>query len=154
MTTKGKVIVTISALVILSGAGFLLYKFVIKPSQDKKKKEPVTPEVTPTTVTNNNSNTVTNPPPVPYSKFGFKKGDKLFAKSNYMPVYSYPDLMDDTKHIGYINKSSIPKMTFISDANSPGWVKVIAQYTLKTSASQDKVGEVYVLASGVTNLAP
>lgn len=151
MTTKGKIIVVVSGLVILSGLSYLVYKFVIKPAQDKKPKDPVAPAVAPPSPDTVNK---TTPPPAPYSKYGFKKGEALYAKSNYMPVYSYPDVMDPNKHIGYINPSAVSKITFIGDAGTTGWIKAIAKYTIKSSSSTEKVGEVYILASAVTNVAP
>lgn len=55
MTTKGKIVVTISALLIAAGAGYLIYKYVKK--DDKPKVDPAKPDV-PVDVT------VTPKPPV------------------------------------------------------------------------------------------
>lgn len=162
MTTKGKIIVTISALVILSGAGYLVYRFVIKPAQDKKK-DPLLPDAPTTTNTSNSvdsntsnsgaSNTNTPPPPST-SKYGFKLKDKLFAKANKMPVYSYPDATDLKNHVGYVDKSAISDIIFEGDSNTPGWINATARYTLKNVSDGKKTGPVFIIASKVTNLAP
>lgn len=146
MTTKGKIIVTISGLAILAGAGYLIYKYVKK--DDKPKTDPAKPDVP------------VDPakpidpvkPDVPVSKYGFKKGDKLYAKTDYLPVYSYPDAIKSS--VGYIRKLASSDATFIEDATTPGWIKAYVRYTLKTGASEQKLGNVYIQAAGLTNIKP
>lgn len=152
MTTKGKIIVTISGLAILAGAGYLIYKFVNKPGEklDKPKEEPeVEPKAEPKGGTGGGSGTV-----APASKYGFTKGDKLYAKTDYLPVYSYPDAINTAKVIGYIRKLASSDATFIEDATTPGWIRAYARYTLKASASEQKLGNVYIQAAGLTNIKP
>ncbi len=154
MTTKRKIVVAISALVILSGAGYLVYKFLIKPNKDKK--EPVAPVNTETSTANTNtsSDSVVTPPPLLSSKYGFKPGEKLYAKSNTITVYSYPDTAVAKNYIGFIQKSAISNLTFASDANTNGWIKAVARYISKDGSGKENVGNVYVLATTITNIAP
>lgn len=150
MTTKGKVIVGISALAILSGGAYLLYMHYKNKPKPETKPEPKTEGEAPKT----EPVTPKTDPVKPVSKYGFTKGDKLFAKNDYLTVYSYPDAIDPTKNLGYVRKIAESKITFDSDANTNGWIKALAQYTLKNTTSQQKVGTVYILANGVTNVAP
>jgi len=156
MTTKGKIIVGISALVILSGAGYLIYKFVIKPAQDKKK-EPVlldapTTNNTISTGTSGGTNVSTNTQTLPAtSKYGFAPKVKLYPKKDYTPVYSYPEY---NKNIGYINKSAVSKIIFEGDAGTDGWIKVTVKY-IPTGSSKEEIGQnIFMIASTVTNIAP
>lgn len=147
MTPKQKAAVAISAVVLLAGAGYLYYEFVWKAKHKPavKPDEPAKPSASVTTPP---------PPPVPdkpVSQYGFKPGEALYAKENYVTVYSYPNV---NNAIGSIVKSATSQATFKADSSEKGWIKATAKYTKSGTATQTAVGDVFIAASKVTNVAP
>ena len=150
MTPKQKAIVAVSAVVILAGAGFLYYEFVYKPKHGNKKAPE--PEKTPAPSTTSNTPA---PPPVsdkPVSQYGFKPGDMLFSKTDVTNVYSYPEGTAKYR-LGFIRKGATSQAKFIADSSTPGFVKANAVY-FTVDGTQKKIGDVYIPAAQVTNVAP
>lgn len=137
MTKQGKIIITISSLIFIGGASYLLYKYFGKPTPTESPKPEDKPTKTETFAKS--------------SQYGFNPSDKLWAKRDVESVFSYPENASKYR-IGYFKKQATNNGVFISDANAKGWIKVKMDYIDKNNKPVN--GDVYIMASSVTNMEP
>jgi hypothetical protein len=86
------------------------------------------------------------------SSSGFRAGNKLYTKKGAVNVYKYPDNISKNR-LGFIVQSANSQATFKADANTKGYIIAVTKYKTPDGRSE-VVGDTYILASEVTNVAP
>ncbi len=113
----------------------------MKPDESAKSEDKPAPKVE-----------VPKAPEKPASQYGFIPGKKLWAKNSVVNVYSYPESSEKNR-VGYITKQAESQTIFISDSSVNGFIKANAVYFKKTDR-QKTIGNVFILAKDLTNVAP
>lgn len=152
MTNKGKIIVTISALVIISGGAYLLWKYFKKPVEGKSDKDvdmvPTTNIELPNTGSGNSTSNTGS-----VSKYGFVTGEKLYAKSDYVSVYKLPNAQKKNR-VGFLKQEATSKIRFVGDSSVDGWIKVNAVHYTVDAKKEITSNGIFMQVLSITNIAP